>query len=90
MLTQKEDNELHLLSILAAEEEPVGSVKLSLLLEEQACSLSSATIGRILSEFDHRGYTVKHGYRGRTLTEAGFGERTIWSTCEASPSFPIR
>lgn len=72
MLTQKEDNELHLLSILAAEEEPVGSVKLSLLLEEQACSLSSATIGRILSEFDHRGYTVKHGYRGRTLTEAGF------------------
>ena len=72
MLTQKEENELRLLSILAAAEEPVGSVKLSLVLEEQDCSLSSATIGRILSLFDHRGYTVKHGYQGRTLTEAGF------------------
>lgn len=71
MLTQREENELRLLSILADSELPVGSVMLSLQLNEQQYQLSSATIGRILSEFDHRGYTVKHGYRGRTLTALG-------------------
>ena len=71
VLTQREDHEFRLLTILSGSEQPVGSVMLSLLLEEQHHPISSATIGRLLSEFDHRGYTIKHGYRGRTLTSAG-------------------
>ena len=57
--------------MLSKSGEPVGSVLLSLQMDENECTMSSATIGRMLSEFDRKDYTLKHGYRGRTLTQEG-------------------
>lgn len=71
MLTQREEYERNVLRILAESTEPVGSVSLSLTLAERNVDISSATVGRLLSELDRRRLTAKQGYRGRTLTAAG-------------------
>ncbi len=75
MLIRKEENELLLLSAMPENGEPVGSLHLSLALEENGTPISSATIGRLLAGFDRRGFTVRHGYRGRTLTREGAAYR---------------
>ncbi len=64
MLTPKERLELDLLGVMAGQEEPVGSGMLTLLLKEQQWDTSAATIGRMLSEMDHSGFTQKLGYKG--------------------------
>lgn len=71
MLTQREEYERNVLRILSESTEPVGSVSLSLTLSEQDIGISSATVGRLLTELDRRKLTAKQGYRGRTLTAAG-------------------
>lgn len=76
MLSTREEQEFALLNMLSKSDEPMGSVLLSLQMEESECSVSSATIGRLLSDFDRKGYTLKHGYRGRTLTNDGFNRLT--------------
>ena len=71
MLTEKEMLEYELISLLSDEHTPKGAVALSLLLRENGYSISSATVGRMLSEFDYQGLTIRHGFRGRTLTGEG-------------------
>lgn len=71
MLTQREEYERNVLRILSESTEPVGSVSMSLTLAERNVDISSATVGRLLSELDRRCLTAKQGYRGRTLTMAG-------------------
>lgn len=71
MLTDKERMEYELLRLLTDTQDPMGSVTLSLLLKGQELDVSGATVGRMLSEFDHKGFTTKHGYKGRVLTDAG-------------------
>ena len=70
-VTKKEKIEYELLNMLADTIVPVGSVTLSLLLKEQGLDVSGATVGRVLSEFDYKGYTAKYGYKGRMLTSPG-------------------
>jgi len=71
VLTEKEMLEYELINLLTDEEKPKGSVILSLLLRENGFNVSGATVGRMLSEFDHNGLTTKHGFRGRLLTGKG-------------------
>lgn len=71
MLTQKEQIEYELLRILSENEQPIGSSTLSLMLKEREIECSTATIGRMLGEFDYLGLTERLGYRGRMLTSAG-------------------
>ena len=71
MLTEKEMIEYELLHFLTDVESPIGAVTLSLLLKGKDLDVSSASVGRILTGFDYRGLTAKHGFKGRMLTEAG-------------------
>ena len=71
MLTQREEYERNVLRILSESKEPVGSVSMSLTLAERNIDISSATVGRLLTELDRRSLTAKRGYRGRTLTATG-------------------
>lgn len=71
MLTPKERLELDLLGVMASQDVPIGSGTLTLLLKERQCETSAATIGRMLSEMDHTGITLKLGYKGRLLTKQG-------------------
>ena len=71
MLTEKEMLEYELLNLLTDGELPKGAVALSLLLRENGFNASSATVGRLLSDFDYQSLTIKHGFKGRTLTVEG-------------------
>ena len=71
MLNNNERAEFELFSLLTDVQNPMGSVTLSLLLKEKNLNISSATVGRMLVRFDHEGLTVRHGFRGRVLTDAG-------------------
>jgi GntR family L-lactate dehydrogenase operon transcriptional regulator len=71
MLSEKEMIEYELLNLLADVDNPVGAVTLSLLLKGKDFNVSSATVGRILTGFDYHGFTAKHGFQGRMLTDAG-------------------
>ena len=71
MAIKRDDLEFEALSILAENHDPIGSSTLNALLREAGLNVSAATIGRMLSDFDYRGMTVKHGYRGRLVTEKG-------------------
>ena len=70
-LPNKEKTEFELFKILADAQNPIGSITLSLLLKDEGLNVSGATLGRILIRFDHQGFTVKRGYQGRILTDAG-------------------
>lgn len=71
MLTEKERQEYELLRILKEIDQPIGSTALSLALKGREIEVSAATVGRMLSDFDHKGLTLRQGYRGRMLTEDG-------------------
>lgn len=62
--------EYEFLSYLAKAGGPVGATTLVLVLGK-TFSLSQATIGRKLMEFDLEGYTSLEGRKGRVITEAG-------------------
>jgi len=70
-LTDKEKVEFELFKLLSDSSTPAGSVSLSLLLKDRDMIVSSATLGRMLIGFDYQGFTVKHGNRGRVLTNEG-------------------
>jgi len=63
--------EYEALDIMAQRQEPIGSSTLTILLRKTGLNVSAATIGRMLSDFDYKGMTVKQGYRGRLITESG-------------------
>ena len=52
-------------------EDGVGSGTLQLYLRDHGFSASQPTVGRILRELDHDGFTVKVSNRGRVLTDKG-------------------
>lgn len=67
----KERQKYELLRILIESKEPVGSSTLCQMLKRRNLNISSATVGRILNEFDFEGLTVRRGYKGRVLTDSG-------------------
>ncbi len=71
MALEVDDLEFQTLSILNRAQEPVGSGWLSEQLRQEGRPVSEATAGRLLRDLDHKGYTEKTGYRGRTLTGTG-------------------
>jgi len=76
MLTDKEVVEYECLRLLTNIQNPMGAVTLSLLLKKRGLDVSGATVGRLLSGFDHEGLTTKHGFQGRILTNAGIKRYT--------------
>ena len=71
MLNQKERLEADALAVIRDANQPMGSCKLRHMLFQMGHDVSEATVGRILQKFDKYGYTVKAGFRGRSLSAAG-------------------
>jgi len=67
----KERQKYELLRILMESKESIGSSTLCQMLRHRNLNISSATVGRILNEFDFEGLTVRQGYKGRVLTDLG-------------------
>jgi GntR family transcriptional regulator, transcriptional repressor for pyruvate dehydrogenase complex len=65
------DIESRVLQLLADGEPPLGSSTIQHALSKDGVIIGEATIGRLLRRFDERGFTLKHGKRGRTLTNVG-------------------
>ncbi len=70
-MTDRETNEYQVLNIMASKAEPIGAGALSKELRAANIYISEATVGRILSELDERGYTERVGFQGRRLTAEG-------------------
>ena len=68
---ETEDYIVEILSFLDQNEEPVGSGLLSRLFATKGFELSEATIGRILRHMDQEKWTLRIGYQGRIITQAG-------------------
>ncbi len=60
-----------ILDILSESTAPVGAGAIRQTLLDRGLSLSEATVGRVLRELDHRNFTVKSGFQGRTLSPSG-------------------
>jgi len=71
MSIKRESLEYEALAIMAKYKEPIGSSALNFMLQKIGFDASAATVGRLLSDFDDKGMTVKQGYRGRLITERG-------------------
>jgi len=71
MLSDKEEQERQVLSILSEAVSPVGSGQLSREFKQKGRDVSEATIGRLLRHLDLMGYTERLGYQGRILTPVG-------------------
>ena len=71
MLSDKEQLEYDMLSILGETAHPIGCGTLNALLGKREYDLSEATVGRVLRDFDIAGYTEKAGFQGRILSEQG-------------------
>ena len=67
----KERQKYELLRILVESKDSIGSSTLCQMLRRRDLNISSATVGRILNEFDFEGLTVRQGYKGRVLTDLG-------------------
>lgn len=74
MLSGPREQEFLILEILSEATTPVGAGAIRQSLEDRGLALSEATVGRVLRELDHRGYTRKSGFQGRSLSPGG-GER---------------
>lgn len=59
------------LTFLDQAEGPVGCGQLADFLRQRGLSISEATVGRLLREFDHQDLTARDGFRGRSLIGAG-------------------
>jgi GntR family L-lactate dehydrogenase operon transcriptional regulator len=68
---ENEPLEFEALRIISEHPEPIGSLALCQLLKTAGLSISPASTGRLLSRFDYEQFTVRHGFRGRLLTEKG-------------------
>ncbi|MDR1046017.1 MAG: FCD domain-containing protein [Candidatus Adiutrix sp.] len=67
----KERQKYELLRILIESQDSIGASTLCQMLKCRNLNVSSATVGRILNEFDFEGLTVRLGYKGRILTDLG-------------------
>jgi len=71
LLSGSREQEFQILEILSEASTPVGAGAIRQSLEDRDISLSEATVGRVLRELDHRGYTKKSGFQGRSLSPEG-------------------
>jgi GntR family L-lactate dehydrogenase operon transcriptional regulator len=71
LLSGPREQEFHILDILSEESTPVGAGAIRQALDDRGLTLSEATVGRVLRELDHRGYTKKSGFQGRSLSPEG-------------------
>ncbi len=71
MLSEKQEQEYHVLDIIEGSTNPVGSGTIREQLRNRGIDLSEATVGRMLRELDNSGYTAKVGFQGRVLTPNG-------------------
>ena len=71
MLSGPREQEFQILDVLAETQAPVGAGAIRQALEDRGMTPSEATVGRILRELDHRGYTKKSGFQGRSLSPEG-------------------
>ncbi len=71
MLSGPREQEFQILEILSEAKAPVGAGAIRQALEDRGTTLSEATVGRVLRELDHRGYTNKSGFQGRSLSPEG-------------------
>lgn len=71
MLNEKDRLEADALALIRDTAQPVGCGTLSAMLRQLDHSVSEATVGRLLRDFDQAGYTQKAGFQGRTLSPAG-------------------
>ncbi len=66
-----DEKELVILECIAESNEAIGSWYLVEMLEEKNVSISSATIGRVLTHLEKLGYVEKVGSKGRVITRSG-------------------
>jgi GntR family transcriptional repressor for pyruvate dehydrogenase complex len=71
LLSGPREQEFQILEILSEAKAPVGAGAIRQALEDRGTNLSEATVGRVLRELDHRGYTGKSGFQGRSLSPEG-------------------
>ncbi len=71
MLTEQEEFELLVMSIISEAREPIGSGSLAEGLRRHGQLVSEATAGRVLRDLDNKGLTGKDGFRGRCLSAEG-------------------
>lgn len=71
MPVQRENLEFEILTVMEERPEPLGSGLLSQILASRELDVSEATVGRMLSEMDRKGLTVKQGFQGRVITGQG-------------------
>ncbi len=71
MENDKERMEYAVLTIIRDAGQPVGCGAISSVLQGRGYTISEATVGRILRDFDIAGYTEKAGYQGRKLSNTG-------------------
>ncbi|OFV67797.1 MAG: protein containing DUF128 [Candidatus Syntrophoarchaeum caldarius] len=62
---------IEILRILSDAEGPLGARKIGDLLKERGYNLGERAVRYHLSILDEQGFTKKHGYHGRTITERG-------------------
>lgn len=84
MLGEKEQLEQEILSLISKTGQPVGCGAISAVLNSRGISISEATVGRVLRDFDHSGYTEKAGYQGRILSARGSDRLTELANREKS------
>lgn len=66
-----DEKELIVLKCIASSDGPIGSWYLVEKLEEKNITISSATIGRILTHLERLGYVEKESVKGRVITQSG-------------------
>lgn len=66
-----DEKELAVLECINFSKEPIGSWYLVEQLEKKKISVSSATIGRILTHLESLGYVEKESFKGRVITQKG-------------------
>ncbi|MBM7866056.1 FCD domain-containing protein [Heliobacterium gestii] len=71
MLSHREAQEQIILSVIDGSTEPVGSGSIRAEAARRGLEMSEATVGRVLKNLDNQGFSVRKGFQGRQLTEAG-------------------
>lgn len=67
----KSHRELLVLKMINDASVPIGSYTLMDMLEEMGVNLSTATIGRVLSSLDKKGFVERKSFKGRVITKMG-------------------
>jgi GntR family L-lactate dehydrogenase operon transcriptional regulator len=67
----RENLEYEILSLMEERPDPLGSGLISQLLASRQLEVSEATVGRMLSDMDRKGFTAKQGFQGRIITDQG-------------------